>query len=503
MKKNKLVVTQSLWRDNFQEKPCFSLNEDAETDVCIVGGGIAGLSIAYQLVLAGKKVIVLERRKVGDGETGNTSAHLSYALDDRFYEIEKMHGKDKAKLAAQSHKEAIDWIEQVIQTEQIDCEFKRIPGLLFTLDSNKTELNKEYGAAHRVGIKVEFLKEKELGKSLVFHNQARFHPKKYLRGLAEAILRLGGNIYEQSAVMKIDHSKNEVILENNKKVKASYIVTATNAQMFSGLSMHFKIEPNRSYVVGLKIPKNSIKDALYWDTADPYHYVRIEEYDEASDILIVGGEDHRVGLSPKGNPFLRLQAWAKSCFPIANAEIVYQWSGQILEPVDYMAYIGRNPKNDKAFMVTGDSGNGLTHGTIAGMLISDLILTGHNQYEALYKVNRLPIRAIKSLLANACSSIIGYIKYLIPQWSKMPSIGEAKVIQAGFKKVAVYRDENNRLIKCSAICNHMGAILSWNPIEKTWDCPAHGSRFDCDGSVINGPASKKLQCPSASSKTIA
>lgn len=319
--------------------------------------------------------------------------------------------------------------------------------------------------------------------------------QKYLQGLAQSILKRGGQIFEGSEVSGIDFKKQLITLSNQSTVQAKHIVIATNAPKFSYLAMHLKINPQRSYMIGVKIPKGSIEDALFWDTEDPYHYVRIQNLDEQSDILLIGGEDHRVGLSTQHNPYHQLYAWANKYFDINNAPIVYQWSGQILEPVDYLAYIGAHPKHKNAYMVTGDSGHGLTHGTIAAMLISGLICDKKHEYSELYKVARLPFRSCKNLLSNVLASSMGYIKYLLPQWSKLPKNGEGKIIQRGLKKIAVYRDEDHKLHQCSGICSHMGAVLKWNPLEKTWDCPAHGSRFALDGKALNGPANKVIQCP--------
>jgi glycine/D-amino acid oxidase-like deaminating enzyme/nitrite reductase/ring-hydroxylating ferredoxin subunit len=485
------LTTQPLWQEKISKHSFSSLNENIGVEVCIVGGGIAGLSIAYRLLTAGQQVIVLESKQIGGGETGNTSAHLSNALDDRYYQIEKMHGKDKAKLAAESHSKAIDWIEAVIKKEHIHCDFQRIPGYLF--NTSERSLAKEYAAAKRAGLKVTYSKEPILGQVLNFPNQARFHPQKYIQGLARAITNIGGKIYEDSTVTKIDFKKNQIILKNHKIVSAKNIVTATNAPLFGNLNMHFKLNPQRTYIIGLKIPKNAIKDALYWDNENPYHYVRLDTQFNEYDILIVGGEDHRVGRMSKNSPFVELKKWAQRNFKLDTPDIAYQWSGQVLEPVDYMAYIGQHPKSKNTFMVTGDSGNGLTHGTLAANIITDLILKNNNSYQKLYDSQRkLPWRAIKNYFTNISASALAYLRYFIPQRDKTLAIGEGKIIQDGFKKIAIYRENEHQIKQCSGICSHLKGVLQWNPIEKTWDCSAHGSRFDLDGNFINGPTCQEL-----------
>jgi glycine/D-amino acid oxidase-like deaminating enzyme/nitrite reductase/ring-hydroxylating ferredoxin subunit len=485
----------SLWHATSVAPHLTQMLGNASTDVCIIGAGIAGLSVAYELLKAGMQVIVLESKTIGYGETGNTSAHLSNALDDRFFNLENMHGLDKAHLAASSHRDAIDRIEAICKAENIECDFERVAGYLFAANESDHELlAKEFFAAKRCGIDISKTTIKNLGECLNFPRQAIFHPLKYLHGLAAAVIKLGGKIYENTPVVELQKEPLQVKTETGYTVTANKIVAATNAPFFSSLVMHMKLDPQRSYVIGLKVPKNSVKNALYWDTANPYHYVRIARHDEQNDTLIVGGKDHRVGCQPEDNLYENLKIWAEQYFAITNSEIIWQWSGQVLEPVDYLAYIGENPKAKNVYMVTGDSGNGLTHGVIAGMLISDLIQAKTNPWTDVYKLNRMPIHAIPSLLSNAWASTLGYIKYLCPQFGATPNIGEGKIMQRGFKKVAVYRDEHNNLHECSGICSHMQAVLSWNPKEKSWDCPAHGSRFDLEGNKLNGPATTGIKC---------
>lgn len=480
----------SLWKNNLQEKSVESgLNEDMHCDVCIIGAGISGLTVAYQLLNAGKSVVIVDSRSMGENETGNTSAHLSNALDDRYFNIEKMHGKSKAKLISNSHAEAINFIETLCQQELIACDFKRVEGVLFT---DEKILKKEFSAAKRCGIEVSLEERANLGKCLIFENQAQFHPLKYLAGLINIIRKKGGKIYFNTHVVKIEESPLSVILKSNNKIISQRIVTCTNSQFYSNLTMHFKLNPQRSYVIGINIPKNAVPNALYWDNEDPYHYVRVASKDAKEDILIIGGEDHRVGGGINVNAYKKLQEWAKKYFPVEFKNISYQWSGQILEPIDYIAYIGKNPKNPYIYMATGDSGNGLTHGTIAGLLIADDILQKFNPYAAIYQLKRMPFRAIKNMLLNLFSSMRAYFSYLNFGSRKMPKKSEGKIVQCGFKKIAVYKDDGGTLHCVSAVCTHLKGMLEWNPVEKSWDCPAHGSRFDTEGNILNGPAMQPL-----------
>ena len=484
-------TTASVWTENNNSINLQAqLAGDPKTDVCIIGAGISGLTTAYQLLKAGKKVIILSNHKFGENETGYTSSHLSNALDDRYYNLIKMHGEKNAQLAAQSHMAAINYIERVVNENDIDCDFKRVDGILF---ADELTLKKEFDAATKCGVKVTFQEQKTLGKCLVFADQAQFQPLAYLASLAKIITAMGGEIYFSTNVAKIEEKPLQVKTDAGNTIFPDKIVTCTNSQFYSKFIMHFKLNPQRSYVIGVAIPKNSIKPALYWDNEDPYHYVRVYAKNDHEDLLIVGGEDHRVGLSTNPEVFSNLLKWSNKYFPTIHKKIEYQWSGQIIEPIDYLAYIGKNPKNSNIYMVTGDSGNGLTHGTIAGMLIADLIMQKTNPYEKVYQLQRLPMRSLGNFTSNMVASMKAFLAWLFPHFGRQPGKGEGKILQKGLKKIAVYKDENGKLHTCSAVCSHLGAILAWNPIEKTWDCSAHGSRFDVHGKVLNGPAFKCLK----------
>jgi glycine/D-amino acid oxidase-like deaminating enzyme/nitrite reductase/ring-hydroxylating ferredoxin subunit len=486
------ISTESVWKDaSATVAENNTINELLIWDVCIIGAGISGLTIAYQLLKAGKKVIILDSRKMGENETGNTSAHLSNALDDRYFNIEAMHGKKNAKLAADSHTAAINFIEKLVEQEKIDCDFKRVEGILFAEDN---VLQKEFLAVQRCGINVKFENKNHLGKCLIFPEQAQFHPLKYLAALSKIVISMGAEIHYETTVTKVQESPLKVSIEDNKDILADKLVTCANSQFFSKMGMHFKLNPQRSYVIGVAIPKDSVSTALYWDNQNPYHYVRVSPKDDKEDILIIGGEDHRVGVGINTDAYAKLFQWSQQYFSTAGKKIEYQWSGQIIEPIDYLAYIGNNPKNANIYMVTGDSGNGLTHGTIAGFVIADLILKKSNPYEKLYQLKRLPLRSLKNLLGNVLSSIKAYLAYLIPHSAQLPQKGEGKIMRQGFKKVAVYKNDEGKTYTCTAVCSHLGALLNWNPVEKTWDCAAHGSRFDINGKILNGPAMQPLLC---------
>jgi glycine/D-amino acid oxidase-like deaminating enzyme/nitrite reductase/ring-hydroxylating ferredoxin subunit len=496
-------ATTSVWMR--EPMPSFApLEADCRADVCIVGGGIAGLTTGYLLAQAGRSVLVVEDGEIGSGETGRTTAHLSCALDDRYFEIERVHGEEGARLAAASHRTAIDEIEAIVVTEQIDCDFTRLDGFLFLAPGDSVQtLERELEAAVQAGLHgVKLLPRAPLaffdsGPCLRFARQAQFHPLRYLSGLARAFTRMGGQIYTSTHVARIEGgSPCRVQTDGGATITADAVVVATNTPVNDKLTIHTKQAPYRTYVIGIQVPRDSVTPALYWDTGDPYHYARLQREDDENDVLIVGGEDHKTGQADDAEArFERLEGWARERFAMAG-RVIYQWSGQVMEPVDHMAFIGRNPRDaGNVYIATGDSGHGMTHGTIAGLLLRDLILGRDNPWAALYDPARTTARTITEYARENINVAQQYTDYLTGgDFDSIRSIapGSGALVRHGLTKLAVYRDPAGVAHAYSAICPHAGCLVHWNHTEESWDCPCHGSRFDPHGHVINGPANTAL-----------
>ena len=500
-------MTRSLWQDTASIPSRPPLSEHLTTDVCVVGAGIAGLSVAYHLARAGKRVVVLELGQIASGETGRTTAHLSNAIDDRFLVLEKAVGVDKARLAAESHTAAIDAIERIVRAERIDCDFARVDGYLFCAEGDSPELlTDELAAAHRAGLTGVTLQSStpvrgwDSGPALRFPAQGRFHILRYMAGLARAIEDAGGVIYGGTGVDKIEGGAPAMVTTRSRfSVAADNVVVCTNGAISDLVVTHVKQAPYRSFVVAFRVPKASVPDALYWDTGDPYHYARIQPIDAESDALIVGGEDHKTAHEDDaGDRFTRLDEWTRARWPISGERIA-QWSGQVLEPHDYLAFIGRNPDGaEHVWIASGDSGMGMTHGTIAGLLLGDLIQGREHRWAKLYDPRRVTLhRAELATLARENADVAAqFADYVTPgQVDDVASIpnGEGRVIRRGLRKVAAYRDEHGTVTECSAVCTHVGCIVDWNTAEKSWDCPCHGSRFSATGKVLAGPATADLE----------
>jgi len=498
--------TTSVWMDTTEVPQFQPLTQNLRSNVCVIGAGIAGMTTAYLLARAGRAVVLIDDGPIGGGETSRTTAHLTAALDDRYYNIEKMHGEEGARLAAESHMAAIHRIETIASMEDIDCDFQRVEGFLFLGGENtRKDLERELEATRRAGISDTQLVDRipfefwDSGPALRFPRQATFHPLKYLKGLARAILRDGGKIYTGVHAEKIeDGEPARVTTSDGHVISADNVVVCTNTPVNDWLIIHSKQAAYRTYVIGARVPKGSVPHGLYWDTPDPYHYIRLQHAEDKSgheldyDILIVGGEDHKTGQAADTEErFVRLEQWTRERFPMIE-RVDYRWSGQVIEPVDYMAYIGKNPGGDEhIWIATGDSGNGMTHGTIAGIILNELVQGRKHQWARLYDPSRVRLRATPEFVKENVNVAEQYKDWFTGGGAgDVAAIkpGEGAIIGRGRGKIAVYRDERGDIHQLSAVCTHLYCIVHWNDTERTWDCPCHGSRFDPYGKVVNGPA---------------
>jgi len=485
-----------------------SLSKDVVTDVCVVGAGIAGMTTAYLLLREGKSVVVLDDGPIGGGQTQRTTAHLTNAIDDRYINIEDWHGYEGMRMAAESHTAAIDRIEAIVNDKKIECEFERLDGYLLDSSGESLEiLQRELLAARRAGLsQIELIPHcPSPGFNTVpclrFPRQGQFHPLKYLAGLKQAIQRMGGLIFTQTRVEKIESGPPAIVHAYlGTTVTAHSVVVATNSPFNDFVTIHTKQAAYISYVLGFEVPKGSVTKALYWDTESPYHYVRLQALPESEsngELLIVGGEDHKTGQANDADDrYRRIEEWTRKRFP-ASGKILYRWSGQVLETIDGLAFIGRNPLDGpNVYIATGDSGQGMTHGTIAGILLTDLILERPNPWSTLYDPSRKTLRAAGRYLQENLNVAAQYTTWMTGgdvDSTQSIAPGTGAIVRAGLSKVAAYRDDRGVLHQCSAVCPHLGCIVEWNRNESTWDCPCHGSRFDKQGHLLCGPANSDLE----------
>ncbi len=472
-----------------------------EVDVAVVGAGIAGLSTAYEFARLGRRVAVFDAGTIAGGMTARTSAHLSYESDDYYQELIRLRGEDEARQYFQSQKAAVDRIEQIALRKGIDCDFARVDGYLFASGASDNGLiEKEREAAMRAGFAdvtlLESLPGRATGKALRFPNQARFHPLKYLSGLATALARGGVALYEQTRIVSFREKDGQVTLQSagGQTIRAGVAVAATNSPVNDFVAIHTKQAPYRTYVFAAPVAKGTVPDCLFWDTQDPYHYVRLQPRQE-DDLLIVGGEDHKSGVVADGE--LRIAAlrdWAEELFgPLGETE--FAWSGQVYEPVDAVPFAGRNPGNDNIYVITGDSGEGLTTGVAGAIIVAALAQQGQCPWAPVYDPGRKTVKALGEFIKENAGVAKDMAQHLTGgEVASLADIapGQGALLRLHGEKVAAYRDDDGRLHIVSASCSHAGCVVHFNPFERCWDCPCHGSQFGTDGQVLAGPALKPL-----------
>jgi glycine/D-amino acid oxidase-like deaminating enzyme/nitrite reductase/ring-hydroxylating ferredoxin subunit len=497
------AATQSLWMSVEVDHSAATLKANAHCDVVIVGSGIAGLSAAYELVSQGLSVIVLERGTIAGGMTSRTTAHLAPVCDDALSELIKMRGEETARLFQSSQEAAVTRIEEIVSVLNIQCNFRRLDGYLFpSIDMDfkeaREQCDQEYKAGRKAGAAVERVKGVPLrgmedAPALRYPNQATFHPLKYLNRLAAEIRNKRGQLFAHSPVLKIVEVTNGVAVTtaNGSTVHAGKAVIATNGPINNTVKLHSKMAPYRTYAMAFTIPKDTLPDALYWDMADPYHYVRLNPGPGTSDYLIAGGADHKSGEANDGNVrFEAIEAWIRALVPNLGKE-VNRWSGQVLDTIDYCGFIGKNPGNKNIFVATGDSGQGITHGVVAGVLIRDLIVNGSSPWESVYRPSRKTPKGVLNYLRENATAVKSFGRFVAPgELSSSAELkpGEGGILRRGLRKTAVCRDRDGKLHFNAALCTHLGCHIQWNSTEQCWDCPCHGSQFAPDGAVINGPA---------------
>ena len=492
------MASKSLWMDVDVIAKAGPLAGDEECDVAVVGSGIAGISTAYELCKRGKSVIVIDRSRIAGGMTSRTSAHLAPLCDDLVSEMTNLKGLEATKLFCESQAAAVDRIEEIQKSEKIDCDFRRLDGYLFQgrempadiIDKEMEAIKEVGGSVHRlVGVPFNRCEKRHV---LRYPKQATFHPLKYLAGVAKACEEAEVRFYADTPVEEISEEDGVVTAKTPRGlIRAGYSVVATNSSIADRLAIHTKTAPYRTYVIAFEIKRGALPDALYWDTEDPYHYVRMQPGPDRTDYVLVGGEDHKSGQADDAEKrFQRLESWARDLISALGKE-THRWSGQVLDTIDYAGFIGRDPGSKNVFVAMGDSGQGLTHGVMGAMLNTALIMGEEHPWEKLYAPGRIPLKAAKNFLTENTTAIKNYMEYVAPgEMSSVDDIkpGHGAIVRNGVTKIAAYRDSQGGLHLNSAICSHVGCHLHFNSFETCWDCPCHGSIFDVEGQPISAPA---------------
>jgi len=497
--------TMPYWMNSSAMPKFGKLDRDETVDVVVVGGGITGLTAAYLLTLAGRTVAVVERARCAEIDTGHTSAHLTMVTDQRLTDLVSHFGRDHAQAVWDAGLAAIAQIDAIIRDEKLSCDFSWVPGYLHdpagtTSHDGARALEDEASLAENLGFDATFVSDVPLvGRpGVMFADQARFHPRRYLAGVAQAIADRGGLIFEHTSADEFGESPLSVTA-NGHVIACGSIVLATHnplvgrAGIISATLFQTKLALYTSYVVGGRVEKGRIPDALFWDTGDPYHYLRLEPHRD-HDFVIFGGEDHKTGQADDtGGCFDRLERTLQSL--IGDIDLTHRWSGQVIETPDGLPYIGETAT--RQFAGTGYSGNGMTFGTLAGMMAAEHAVGRKSPWTELFDPGR---KKIRGGLWDYIRENKDYPYYLIRdrfagaegRSRRGVKRGSGKVLDLNGQNVAVYRDESGATVERSAVCTHMGCLVNWNEAARTWDCPCHGSRFHPDGKVIAGPAESPL-----------
>ena len=492
--------TKPIWQDMATTHRHGEQVSPVSVDVCIIGGGMTGLTAADILKRSGKTVAVIDLGQIGSGETGATSAHLTEVFDIDYRDLIGRFGLAGARLASQSAREAIEHIEKTVRIYDLKCDFSRVDGYQFTENPIEADdLKQEAEAASSLGIANQLVTQIPLpfktSGAIRFDNQAQLNPRTYLEGLASRIPGQGSYLFEETRMLEVEEGTPCRVITDRSTIVAQDVIVAAHVPSLNRFYLHSKIAAYRTYSIAARVTDTVEGQNLFWDINQPYHYIRSVELNGIPH-LIIGGEDHKTGQDTHtGAHYKNLEEWIRQRFRLEA--ITHHWSGQIIETVDGLPYIGRNTRSEHVFVATGFSGTGLTFGTVAARLISDLILGVKNPYVELYDANRVkPWSAMKNFIAEN----IDFPSHLISdRFSAVQKSGaetlrenQGAILRVGAKKVAAYRDPEGHLHMMSPVCPHLGCYVNWNEAEKSWDCPCHGSRFAPTGRLLNGPALSDL-----------
>lgn len=487
--------------------PAFPLlSRDLSVDVVVIGGGLTGVTAAYLLKTAGLTVALVERGRCGQGETSHTTAHLTAVTDKLYTELERSLGADHAQAVWDAGFAALSEIDSIVRRERIACDFRWVPGYLHAAidessDADLAKLRDNAVAASRAGFDAEYIDVVPgINRPGVrFDGQAKFHPLKYLSALVTRVPGDGSHVFEQSGVDAVEGDP-LVVKVGAHTITARHVVVATHlpimgkANVLKATLLQTDLYPYSTYAIGARIPSGVMPEALFWDMASPYHYLRIDAH-AGYDFAVFGGADHKTGqTSDTRAHFLTIERALQDVLP--GAEVTHRWSGQVVETRDGLPYIGDTAPGQ--FVITGFSGNGITFGTLGALMARDSIVGRTNPWRDLFDAGRT--RLVRGL-GHYLSENKDYPYYLIrdrfagAEGRSLRAVarGQGRLLDLHGRRVAAYRDDDGRVTVLSPVCTHLGCTVAWNSAETSWDCACHGSRFTATGKVIGGPAETPLE----------
>ncbi|TDO20156.1 FAD-dependent oxidoreductase [Pedobacter duraquae] len=490
----------SLWQSEVVSSYSDSALDIAKIfDVVIVGAGITGLTTAILLQQQGKKCILLDGNGVGFGTTGGTTAHLNTFFDTTYPEVEKDFGDGEARLFAEAGKEGIDTIQELTRTYGIACDLEYREGILYSETEKETkQLLEILEASRRAGVDAVETRDNgipvEMQFAVSFKDQAQFHPLKYCKGLLQEFIDLGGVILDQAFVSEVSSQDDlQIAHVGEQRIAGKSLVYATHVP--PGVTIfNFECAAYRSYVLGIKLKNGDYPEALVYDMQEPYHYFRTHEI-EGQPYLILGGEDHKTGHENPEQAFKALEDYTRKYYYVESVD--YKWSSQYYVPSDGLPFIGLIPGESNTYVATGYNGNGMMLGTIAGKLISDLILGKENKYQKLFSPSRIkPVAGFSEFIKENADVAYHFVadRFAAEDIDSFKDLaaGTGAVVDYKGDQLAVYKDDQGKITALNPTCTHAGCTVKFNAEEKSWDCPCHGGRFDLQGQVISGPPRKNL-----------
>lgn len=493
-----MIFTHSIWNSFSAQTDFPTLTSGAEADVVVIGGGITGITTAMLLAAEGKKTVVVEARKVGGGTTAYSTGNLYVTIDKILSSLQSKYNKETVQEVIHARRAAMDLIERSVRDHQLDCDFHARDWYLYSAsEDNDKKIEDEFSLVKDSGTEIEEVATEEfpikVRKAVKIPGQAQFNPVRYVQELAKAIASENCIIYENSRVTGVEEKDGHVEVRTEKgTVKAGYAVHATHTPK-GVMVYHTILGPYREYGVAGKLRTGDYPEGIHWGFHEGGIKFSFRSYSRENERYIMAiGQPHKVGQAEDNTRYIqKLEQFLRDHFDMG--EITHRWGGQHYRPADMLPYIGRRKAGSREFVATGFSTDGLTYGTLSAMIITDIIAGRKSKWESLFDSTRhQPLKAAKEFVKENLNVAAQYLKD-IPWKSEVGEleeikIGEGKILDKDGHKLAAYRTLEGEFIIHSAACTHMDCIVDWNKAEKTWDCPCHGSRFACDGTVLEGPA---------------
>ncbi|WP_254536119.1 FAD-dependent oxidoreductase [Halomarina litorea] len=494
--------TAPLWATTAPRTDYAPMAGDEATDVAVVGGGIVGVTTAFRLLEDGYDVTLLERDRVVEGVTGRTTAKVTSLHGLVYDRLRGTLGADAARQYGEANEAAVDEIGDRVAESDIDCGFRRLPAYTYARSGDdRSAVRREAEVADGLGLPASFVGDDALdlpyrtAGAVAFADQAQFDPRRYLLALVEQFVHAGGRVFERTKVTDVDGGVPCRVETDRGTVRADDVVLATHFPIQDRGGFFARMYPKRSYVLAVTVD-GEVPDGMYYDHSDPYRSLRPHRHD-GEEYLLVGGENHKTGQADAAERYRRLAAFAREHFDVTDVR--YRWSTQDYVTTDRVPYVGRlGPATDHCFVATGFGGWGMTNGTAAASVLAALVAGRDHRWADLYSPRRVTLsgRSLRELVTENADSaghfLRGWLRAADRRSLDGLAPGEGTVVREGTSPVAVSRDESGDLRAVSAVCPHMKCVVDWNAAERSWDCPCHGSRFDADGEVIDGPATEAL-----------